>query len=103
VIEKSAANKGYLAADTLVKCHEFDLLGVKTYIPEPSLQRRWTDKTEEQKRPCSAIEPALSGPTANDFNASEASWSSVRSPTSATRAVGVAVGYVASPTFASDT
>jgi len=49
VIEKAAADKGYHAADTLVECQELDLLGVKTYIPEPALRRRWTDKTEEQK------------------------------------------------------
>lgn len=48
-IEKAAADKGYHAADTLVACQEFDLLGVKTYIPEPRGRRRWTDKTEEQK------------------------------------------------------
>jgi hypothetical protein len=48
-IEKAAADKGYHAADTLVECQELDLLGVKTYIPEPALRRRWTDKTEEQK------------------------------------------------------
>ena len=49
VIEKAAADKGYHAADTLVECQELDLLGVKTYIPEPRGRRRWTDKTEEQK------------------------------------------------------
>ena len=49
VIEKAAADKGYHAADTLVECQDLDLLGVKTYIPEPALRRRWTDKTEEQK------------------------------------------------------
>ena len=48
-IEKAAADKGYHAADTLVACQELDLLGVKTYIPEPRGRRRWTDKTEEQK------------------------------------------------------
>jgi transposase len=48
-IEKAAADKGYHAADTLVECQELDLLGVKTYIPEPRGRRRWTDKTEEQK------------------------------------------------------
>jgi transposase len=48
-IEKVAADKGYHAADTLVECQELDLLGVKTYIAEPALRRRWTDKTEEQK------------------------------------------------------
>lgn len=48
-IEKAAADKGYHAADTLVACQEFDLLGVKTYIPEPRGRRRWTDKTEERK------------------------------------------------------
>jgi hypothetical protein len=48
-IEKAAADKGYHAVDTLVKCQELDLLGVKTYIPEPRGRRRWTDKTEEQK------------------------------------------------------
>jgi len=49
VIEKAAADKGYHAADTLVECQTLDLLGVKTYIPEPRGRRRWTDKTEEQK------------------------------------------------------
>lgn len=48
-IDKVAADKGYHAADTLVACQEFDLLGVKTYIPEPRGRRRWTDKTEEQQ------------------------------------------------------
>jgi len=48
-IDKVAADKGYHAADTLVACQELELLGVKTYIPEPAGQRRWTDKTAEQK------------------------------------------------------
>lgn len=48
-IDKVAADKGYHAADTLVACQEFDLLGVKTYIPEPRGRRRWTDKTEARK------------------------------------------------------
>jgi len=48
-IDKVAADKGYHAADTLVACQEFDLLGLKTYIPEPRGRRRWTDKTEEQQ------------------------------------------------------
>lgn len=48
-IEKAAADKGYHAAATLVACRELDLLGVKTYIPEPRGRRRWTDKTAEQK------------------------------------------------------
>jgi transposase len=48
-IEKAAADKGYHAAATLVACQELDLLGVRTYIPEPRGRRRWTDKTEEQK------------------------------------------------------
>lgn len=48
-IEKAAADKGYHAIETLVACQELDLLGVKTYIPEPAGPRRWTDKTEEQK------------------------------------------------------
>jgi hypothetical protein len=48
-IEKVAADKGYHAAETLVECQELDLLGVKTYIPEPRGRRRWTDKTDEQK------------------------------------------------------
>jgi hypothetical protein len=45
-IEKAAADKGYHATDTLVECQELDLVGVKTYIPEPRGRRRWTDKTE---------------------------------------------------------
>jgi len=49
LIEKAAADKGYHVADTLLACGELDLLGVKTYIPEPAGRRRWTDKTEEQK------------------------------------------------------
>jgi transposase len=49
VIEKAAADKGYHATETLVACQELDLLGVKTYIPEPVVRRRWSDKTEEQK------------------------------------------------------
>lgn len=48
-IEKAAADKGYHAADTLVACQELDLLGVKTYIPEPRGRRRWADKTAEQQ------------------------------------------------------
>jgi len=48
-IEKVAADEGCHAADTLLECQEFDLLGVKTYIPEPRSRRRWTDKTEEQQ------------------------------------------------------
>jgi hypothetical protein len=48
-IEKAAADKGYHAADTLVACQELNLLGVKTYIPEPRGRRRWTDKTAEQQ------------------------------------------------------
>jgi transposase len=49
VIEKAAADKGYHATDTLVACQELDLVGVKTYIPEPAGRRRWTDKTAEEK------------------------------------------------------
>jgi transposase len=49
VIEKAAADKGYHATETLVACQELDLVGVKTYIPEPTGRRRWTDKTEEEK------------------------------------------------------
>jgi transposase len=49
VIEKTAADKGYHATDVLVACQELDLVGVKTYIPEPAGRRRWTDKTAEEK------------------------------------------------------
>jgi hypothetical protein len=49
VIEKVAADKGYHATATLIACQELDLVGVKTYIPEPALARRWTDKTDEEK------------------------------------------------------
>jgi transposase len=49
VIEKAAADKGYHAAGTLVACQESDLVSVKTYIPEPAVRRRWTDKTAEEK------------------------------------------------------
>lgn len=49
VIEKAAADKGYHATETLLACQELDLVGVKTYIPEPAGRRRWTDKTAEEK------------------------------------------------------
>jgi transposase len=48
-VEKAAADKGYHAIETLVACQELDLVGVKTYIPEPAGKRRWADKTEEEK------------------------------------------------------
>jgi len=49
VIEKAAADKGYHATETLVACRELDLVGVKTYIPEPTGRRRWSDKTPDEK------------------------------------------------------
>jgi transposase len=50
-VEKVAADKGYHAAQTLLDCQELELgpLGVTTYIPEPAGQRKWTDKSEEEK------------------------------------------------------
>ena len=49
VIEKAAADKGYHAAETLLACQELGLLGMTTYIPEPAVRRKWTDKPEEEK------------------------------------------------------
>lgn len=49
-IQKVAADKGYHATETLLACDELGLAGVTTYIAEPAIQRRWTDKSPEQKR-----------------------------------------------------
>jgi hypothetical protein len=72
VIEKAAADKGYHATDTLVECQELDLLGVKTYIPSRLCGVAGPPRRKHKKRPCSAIEPARSVPTANDCSESEA-------------------------------
>ena len=48
-IEEVAADKGYLANETLTSSGELDL---RTYIPEPNSPHslRWTDKPAEQQR-----------------------------------------------------
>jgi len=40
-IEEVVADKGYHAADTLAQCHEWGVLGLRTYIPEPKRRSRW--------------------------------------------------------------
>jgi hypothetical protein len=49
---KVAADKGYHAAETLERCDEVGVFGVKTYIPEPERQVEWswTDKPDAHRR-----------------------------------------------------
>lgn len=51
-IVKAAADKGYHAAETLERCDEVGVFGVKTYIPEPErkVEWSWTDKPDAQRR-----------------------------------------------------
>ena len=51
-IAKAAADKGYHAAETLERCDETGVFGVKTYIPEPErkVEWSWIDKPDSQQR-----------------------------------------------------
>ena len=40
-IEEVVADKGYHSAEVLADCHEWNGLGVRTYIPEPKRRQRW--------------------------------------------------------------
>lgn len=40
-IEEVVADKGYHSAEVLADCHDWNGLGVRTYIPEPKRRRRW--------------------------------------------------------------
>jgi transposase len=93
VIEKAAADKGYHAAQTLLDCQELGLLGVTTYIPEPAVRRKWTDKSADEQAAVLNNRARTRGEYGKRLQRLRSERVERPSPTSATRAAGGDRGY----------
>jgi len=104
-IEEVVADKGYHSADTLAQCHDWGVLGLRTYIPEPKRQSRWdwVKRPWEERVAVCANHRRVRGQRCKRLQRRRSDWRNGASLTCATRGEPGGPGYATCKRFASVT